>query len=361
MKYYNIRKLIKKYPECKYYVIYGERSNGKTYSSIDLAIENFFKNGKQFAYVRRFNEDIRPKYLTELFSSHIKNGVLNKYTDDYNTVVYKSNKFYPAYIDEEDQAVSSRPLGFAFDLNSMEHNKSLSYPDINIIIFDEFMSRNGYLPNEFVLFMNVLSTIIRDRKDVIIIMLGNTVNKYCPYFNEMGLKHVRDQEKGTVDVYRYGKSGLNVAVERTADSGNAGKGSDIYFAFDNPQLQMIKSGEWEIEAYPHLEKRYEIKNVIIVFFIIMDGDIVQGNIICDENGIYIFMHEKNTPIKKEDDIVYTLESSPKWNIRANLLCHNDKISMAIKKLIHENRCFYSTNQCGEIVRNYLKCCAMNKS
>ena len=36
-------------------------------------------------------------------------------------------------------------------------------------------------------FMNVLSTIIRDRENIKIFMLGNTVNKYCPYFDEMGL------------------------------------------------------------------------------------------------------------------------------------------------------------------------------
>ena len=58
------------------------------------------------------------------------------------------------------------------------------------ILFDEFITRSMYLPDEFVIFTNVLSTIIRDRNNVKIFMCGNTVNKYCPYYKEMGLNNV---------------------------------------------------------------------------------------------------------------------------------------------------------------------------
>ena len=54
----------------------------------------------------------------------------------------------------------------------MEHDKSNSYPSINTVIFDEFLTRRFYVPDEFILFMNVLSTIIRLRDNVKIFMLG---------------------------------------------------------------------------------------------------------------------------------------------------------------------------------------------
>ena len=63
------------------------------------------------------------------------------------------------------------------------------------------------------MFANVLSTIIRHRNDVKIFMLANTVNKYCPYFKEMGLKHITEMKQGSIDIYTYGSSDLRVAVE----------------------------------------------------------------------------------------------------------------------------------------------------
>ena len=81
-----------------------------------------------------------------------------------------------------------------------EHYKSNSYLDIRTVVLDEFISRN-YLPDEFIIFQNLLSTIIRDRDDVIILMLGNTINKYCPYFGEMGLDKVKTMRQGESHIY----------------------------------------------------------------------------------------------------------------------------------------------------------------
>src|SRR5699024_11620877 len=83
-----------------------------------------------------------------------------------------------------------------------------------------YLSLHDSLPilvNELVLFMNTVSTIVRRRTDVKIFMLGNTVNKYNPYFKEMGLNHANQMEQGTIDIYKYGKSPLTVAVERSEE------------------------------------------------------------------------------------------------------------------------------------------------
>ena len=71
-KYYDIRNTLKKYPDAYYYLVIGERSNGKTYSSLDYALERYFECGEQFAYIRRYGEDIRKKHLSNLFSGHIE-------------------------------------------------------------------------------------------------------------------------------------------------------------------------------------------------------------------------------------------------------------------------------------------------
>ena len=356
-KYYDVRHLFKDYPDAHYYIIFGERSNGKTYSALDYALERYKKSGEQFAYLRRWGEDIRPKNLSSLFSGHSDNGRISQIFDgEWSQIHYGSAKFYLERINENgevERAVDN--CGFAFDINSMEHSKSLSFPRITTIIFDEFMSRNGYLPNEWVLFANTLSTIIRQRNNVRILMLGNTVNKYCPYFEEMGLKHIKDQKPGTIDVYHYGQTDLTVVTEYTGTSkSNGGKASDVYFSFDNPELKMITGGDWEIAIYPHLNIRYRPKDVITNFFIDFEGELLHGEVISLDTGPFIFIHKKTTPIKDENnDIVYTSRPSEKWNYRMCLTKHSDKLSLFIVRCLRENRIFYSTNEIGEIMRNYV--------
>ncbi len=356
-KYYDISHLVKDYPDAYYYMAFGERSNGKTYSALNYAIERYFKFGEQFAYIRRFGEDVKRKNLSTLFDAHVANKrIFDLSGGTYSLVNYTANRFIAYnYLDVGKLENDKQPMGFAFDLNSMEHHKSTSYPKVTTIIFDEFLSRQGYLTNEFTLFMNTLSTIIRDRSNVKIFMIGNTVNKYCPYFTEMGLSHIKEQQPGTVDLYTYADTGLSVAVEYcdpTAKRG--GKHSDVYFAFDNPQLKMITTGAWEIAIYPHLPEKYRPKDVVFNFFITFDDAILHCELISTDNTYFMFVHPKTTPIKDEDDdIVYTNIPDGRWNYRVGIANQTDKLSIVVRKLIAENRVFYSDNETGEVLRNYI--------
>lgn len=355
-RYYDIRHLLKDYPNAHYYVVFGERSNGKTYSALSYALERYVKNGEQFAYVRRFGEDIRKKNLSNLFSGHVENGFVSTVTNGlFNSVNYTTSKFYLENSTEESVERSDEPCGYAFDLNSMEHYKSISFPKITTIIFDEFMSRSGYLPNEWILFVNTVSTIVRQRSNIKIIMLGNTVNRVCPYFQEMGLSHIKEQKPGTVDLYEYGDTGLQVVCEYTESSSKrGGKESDVYFAFDNPELKMITTGAWEIAVYPHLDTKILPKDVIANFFIDYSDELLHGEVILKDAGAFIFLHRKTTPIKDEDnDIIYTDRPSSRWNHRMCLTKHSDKLSLFIMRCLKENRIFYSTNEVGEVFRNYV--------
>ena len=361
-KYYNINPLIEEHPSAYYYMVIGERSNGKTHSALDYSLHRFFDSGEQFAYIRRWGEDIRRKNVGNLFGTFIKNGTINKYSRQrYNSVDYIGNRFYLTREESDDKGKpltikSEEPIGFAFDLNSMEHIKSMSFPGITTIIFDEFLSRNGYLPNEFILFTNMISTIVRQRDNVKILMLGNTVNMYSPYFAEMGLKHMKDMKQGTVDVYQYANSKLQVVVEYCDDgSKSGGKKSDVYFAFDNPELKMITQGSWEIAIYPHLTSKFKPKDVVAQFFIEFEGEILHGHLVAlPDSYPFVFLHRKTTPIQDEiEDIVYCQKPSHLSNRRVGVSCHKDKLSRFLVKCLRESRVFYSENEIGEVFRNYL--------
>ena len=211
-KYYSLKRILKE--EADYNFIFGERSNGKTYSVEDYALEDFALHGNQLGIVRRWDEDFRGKRGQEMFSALVNNGLVEKYTKGkWTGIYYYSARWYLCKYENDKRVIDSEPFAYAFSINAMEHDKSTSYPKIKTILFDECMTREGYIPNEFVIFMNIVSTIVRDRGDVKIFMLGNTVDQHCIYFKEFGLRNALKMKQGDIDVYRYGDNELKVAIE----------------------------------------------------------------------------------------------------------------------------------------------------
>ena len=356
-KFYSLSQIEK----CKaiYNVIIGKRSNGKTYACLEKVIREFAETGKQGAYLRRYREDFRGKRGDQLFAAHVSNGVIADATHgEWTSVKYYAGRWYFAKFDEtlNKDIRDTEPFCFGFSLSEMEHDKSTSYPDIVTIIFDEFITRSYYLPDEFVLFMNVLSTIIRGRYDVTIYMLGNTVNKYCPYFKEMGLGHVDEMALGTIDLYHYGQSELSVAVER-CDDPESSKASNKYFTFDNPSLEMITGGAWEIDIYPHLPLRYTKKDIQLIYFILFNDYILQCEIVVKDGCIFTYIHRKTTELQNpEGDIIFTTEYSPYPNITRNILHPTYEIHRKISNFFKAEKVFYQDNEVGELVRNYIMWC-----
>lgn len=357
MKYYSLNRILKE--NALYNVIFGERSNGKTYAVLEYAIKKYFEDGSELAIIRRMQDDFKGKRGATMFNALVENGVISKYSKGkYDTIVYYAGRWYFAKYDEFHKAErEDEPFAYAFAITAMEHDKSTAYPKVRTILFDEFLTRSYYLPNEFVLFMNVLSTIIRQRNDVKIFMLGNTVNKFCPYFEEMGLKHILQMKKGSIELYTYGSSNLTVAVEY-AESQILGKKSDSYFAFDNPKLKMITGGEWEIDLYPHLPIKYKPKQILFQYFIIFNNEILHAEIIEAEHGTFTYIHRKTSPIKEDTtDLIFTTkELSYMHNVRHNISKPYDKLGQKIYSFFQREKVFYQSNEVGEIVRNYLMNC-----
>lgn len=357
MKYYSLDRILKE--DATYNMIIGERSNGKTYSVLEYGIKKYFEDGSEMGIIRRMQDDLKGKRGAAVFSSIINNGLVKKYSKGkYNWITYYANRWYFANLtDDHEIKRDEKPFAYGFAISSMEHDKSTSYPEIRTILFDEFITRNYYLPDEFVHYMNVLSTIIRERDDVKIFMLGNTVNKYCPYFDEMGLRHVSTMKSGTIDVYNYGDTNLKVAVEYTAPT-TGGKKSDKYFAFDNPKLQMITGGDWEIDIYPHLPIKYVPKQKLFEYFIEFDKETLHCEIIDTDHGTFTYIHKKTTEIKDEEkDLIFSSRRHTyQNNIRRKITKVYDRIGEKIYEFYKKDKVFYQNNEIGELIRNYLIWC-----
>lgn len=362
-EFYNLQPILAEHAH--YNIIFGERSNGKTYSVLLYIIRLYAKKKYQGALLRRMQEDFVGKRGASLFNPLVENGEIAKYTDgEFDNVYYYASRWYLCkYVENEkgqmERITDTKPFMYGFAISQMEHEKGNGYPEVKTIVFDEFITRMGYLRDEFVLFMNTLSTIIRNRDDVKIFMLGNTVNKYCPYFDEMGLRHIKEMRQGEIDLYSLKHSSgkiLKVAVEYCKPF-EKGKKSDFYFAFDNQKLEMITRGVWEIDIYPHCPYRYVPNDVLFTYFIDFDNNLLQCEIVQIDDIRFTFIHRKTTPLKNPDlDLIY----SPKYDPRPNWRRKITKPMLPIEKRITEfyasDKVFYQDNEVGEVVRNYLIWC-----
>ena len=101
------------------------------------------------------------------------------------------------------------------------------------------------------------------------------------------------------------------------------------------------------------------------FYIDFEDNILQCEIIykkVDREGnskpsYFLFVHPKTTPLKDvKREIVYSQTSSPLPNYRRKLTKATSNIERKIQTFFAKDKVFYSDNETGEIMRNYLMWC-----
>lgn len=188
MKYYSDENI--KAQDARYNIIFGGRSNGKSTAICKSLIDDHMNHKiKKFGRVLRFITDARDDLMNAWFQS----DYLMEYTrDKYGKEVwYDGQQWYFIKAGEDPYARKTIKdyFGRVFILNTEYKYKSAQFPDINRLIMEEFVLLNSadYLPVEFELFMSLISTINRDRDDLTVWLIGNTLNKANPYFEGLGI------------------------------------------------------------------------------------------------------------------------------------------------------------------------------
>ncbi len=357
IEYYRLNKIDSK--KAIYNVIIGQRSNGKTYAVIEKIIKNYFKTGQRGAYIRRLKEDLTSTNLSKLVTPHL--DLIKKLSKGrYNDIKYYRGEFFLVNRAENGDIIEQSETGIikTYALNTWESAKGADNGFFGIVLFDEFLTRSFYLKDEFIIFTQVLSSILRNRDGTIIYMIANTVNKFCPYFAEMGLTNVDKMTQGTIDVYSYGSTDLTVAVEYCADIGTSKKVAK-YFAFNNPRLQMVTNGKWEIACYPHCPIDYDKDDILFHAYILFNNKLIHGEVVRHYDNFYrmnhffVFFYEQTKPKDIEKiEVLYTDKYDSNVLHCYNASCMPTKAHKTFIDLIKTHNDFYSTNEVGEIVRNW---------
>lgn len=147
--------------------VVGMRGVGKTYSSKRRAIKNYLQKGKQFVYLRRYDTELKKSEMSKFFDD-----IYNEFPDTAFKV--GDGAFF----------INNKVAGWYMPLSKSQLFKSVPFPNVSLIIFDEFIIDVGtyrYLPNEVTTFLEAYSTISRDR-DIPVLFLSNAITFTNPYF-----------------------------------------------------------------------------------------------------------------------------------------------------------------------------------
>lgn len=209
-------------------LLIGNRGSGKTYGFKTWCIDDYIKTKKQFIWVRRYGTEIET--MRKSFFDDVAKRYPNK-----NFSIKGNKKTGRFYCDGE-------VIGYYFALTTSSIAKSSNYPNVDKIIFDEFLIMGNtyrYLTDEVVLLLEFIETIFRNRendpeavKPRGVYLLGNNItiaNPYFLYFNIPNFKGRIWQDKargicvekysdtGFIEVKKASKIGLLTANTQYAD------------------------------------------------------------------------------------------------------------------------------------------------
>ena len=221
-------------------IAFGGRSNGKTYSAINIALKEFKDYGTTFCYLRRWMEDVN----TFACSTLIKQEQVDKiFGEDYE-VTYRNHTFTLVHhiVNEAGKNIAEKQIiGFAVAISEAKHRKGTNFPNTHLVIFDEFIDMNGEitLANEYNKYENIISTIKRTNK-IRIILLSNPTSKYSEYFTKLGVNPDKI-EQGEIKEYLHPNGKSKVVVQWTPFIEEIAE-----LAGELTNSKMISEGAWEI-------------------------------------------------------------------------------------------------------------------
>lgn len=241
--------------DADYKGLLGGRNIGKSYQVKLKILEKVYQNDCEFIYLRRYKEDMKNQLVTDYFGDmnipEITRGTFSAiYT--YQGNIYFCNK------DEMGKPIDKKLIGRAHCLSTAEHQKSIMYPKVQDIVFEEFIPEKGvYLSAEPSKLQSYVSTIARTRK-VTVWLIGNTISKLCPYFKEWGLDRAIGQKLGTIDIYKRNVSvmtsdGIESDLIKIALERCKGEGLLSRMSFGDAS-SMIANNEWVTDSKPLMTK-----------------------------------------------------------------------------------------------------------
>ena len=362
--YYNLDKIDKENASIN--LIWGERSNGKSYQvkhkkAIIPFIESYkkakqeivkdaFLNYDRFFLLRRLETEIKPSYINKYFADI---DIARLTDNEYNCIdVYRREIYLATYDEEKRKVIRGIKIGYVGSLSTEQTYAGQSYLDVKNIIFEEFMARTPYLPNEPDKLMNFFSTIDRKRHEVRLWLVGNTISRVCPYLTEWGLMDViKRQKQGEIITIKvptgeYYKDGtpeeVKIAIEYCKSTG-------VSSGVIGKHAKMLNKGSWQSDPQPLLPNSYKNYKVLYrVGFQFKEFKFLGEYLKHNENKEKVwFIYPYDKEFKDNLIVISDIIKSSKYYQRDiyNITIKNDKIKELLSTF-RESNIFYASDLIG---------------
>lgn len=333
--------------KAQYNIIYSARSDGKSFDTKYYALRKAWETCKPcLALIRRYQDDIKTELINKYFVERDIN-MITKITDGQaDAVVF--NRGYLWFAKSGDKIEYIQRCGEVFALSiANKRYKSTGHPDLKYFIYEEFMTDEGYLPQEPDKLENLISTCAR-KDEVEVYLLGNKVSRVSPYFKEWGLHNIKRQEMGTIDDYYHFTGEIDdngepvktkISVEHVPPSP---KKSKMFFG---RAAKSIQGGAWETNEYPKIPGKIKEYDEIyaLTYQSITDFNFTVKLLVHKNTGnILTFIY----PAKAKHERVVTGAFDPDPNVTPSL-----KREIPAECMIHncfvDNKVVYSDNLTGD--------------
>lgn len=343
-KYYSLDKILT--VNADYNLIFGERSNGKSYAVKEYCVKRFIECGEQCVFVRRYDSDNK-RGLVDSYWSDLKIDVISN--GEYNEVYTYGGGLYVAY-NVNGKRTKAKQFGYVRSLTLAQSYSGTQYPHVATIVLEEFISISGdYLPNELFLWTHLISTIAR-RRNLKIFMLANSISRISPYWREFAVDEiVKNQEIGTIAVIERDTADgdtQTVAIEYC----NNTTGRSKLFASD--RSSMINEGKWLTTEQPKLPRPRDDWECLYTFVIQYKKDkFLCEYVVCD-GDFCIYVTPKTTPIQDNTRVISDVRSpNPLYTYG---LLPITRAEIPIIDLIKNGKTFFCDNQTGTEFAECLK-------
>lgn len=246
------------------YIVFGERSAGKSYSVFKGLFDEYNATGAQFAYMRT-REDYLIRGRAWAAVANIKPYVEKTLWKEEANLNYYSGQYRKQELDRNGKWMY-KPCGYSLSIASWMKYKSNGFDEVKTIFLDEFIEDDDtttIIPlstSEFLKgYSQQLSTIIRRRKDVKVVACANSINPKSPLFVYYNID-ARKLEQGKVYIFnrKLDDDNLKICVLYTEPPKHAHVSKHIA-VYESQTTDMTITGAWQENIYPDIYKHLSWK------------------------------------------------------------------------------------------------------
>lgn len=341
----------------KWYNLNSERSVGKTTNILLIGMVMYKLYGTQIQLVR--HHIAKASYYRELFNTIVNynNGqyILALTDGKYNAVKYYQKRFHYIKV-ENGKEVDKDETPFCVSLAAEDCYALCSTyeaPRGDLIVLDEcFNDRNT--PDEFVRFVHLHKTIVRERMSDKIFILGNTLDINNIWYRQLMIQNEIRQLKHGQSKIVYTPQGMPIYIHFLENRAPEKRRlfNSVHYGFNNPELNaIVGNGEWNVKMYP---QTCELKDREIlvrgIYFNYHDDLFLEMSLIKAESGKYIEVHPARYESAMRGDLQYVLRLPVRKN---QLYFGKDSISNLIIKMIRKKRIVFADNETGDLFDKFM--------